>query len=111
MHAAGPKGNEMMMGILREDRSWDMAREESNNNNLSYFNPHNYINPSLMPQCSHYNYPLSLSDCRESTATPPQAYGKEAKSSSVVTVDRLGGQSEIITPPFIDFLGVGATSS
>ncbi|KAM7468525.1 hypothetical protein LguiB_016087 [Lonicera macranthoides] len=108
----GPKGNEMM-SILREDRSWDMAREESNNNNISYFNPHNYINPApLMQQhYSHYNYPLSLSDFRESTATPPQAYGKEAKSSPVVTVDLVGGQREIITPPFIDFLGVGATSS
>ncbi|KAK3042401.1 hypothetical protein RJ639_002447 [Escallonia herrerae] len=104
----GPRGNEIMR-ITGQNRSWDRAKDEPNN--ITYFYPNHHpplINAAMQQQQSnYYHYPFSFSDSTASAS--PQVCVTEPPTSSVVTEDRIASQCEIIAPPFIDFLGVGAT--
>lgn len=101
---AGPKSHEMMISMFRQQsnhRSWDRAREEQNNNNVSGFYPQYPPLMTAMQQSNYhnaYNFP-------DSTASTSQASATEPSSSE----NRVATHFETIPPPFIDFLGVGAT--
>ncbi|KAF2298867.1 hypothetical protein GH714_028422 [Hevea brasiliensis] len=102
----GPKSNDMI-GMFSHNRSWDRPSDEPH---ISGFYPQLH-NPYITAmQQSNYQNPYYFS--ADSTAsTPPKVSATEpspSPSSSVAENTRTG-HLETIPPPFIDFLGVGAT--
>lgn len=105
-------GNGGVMSIFNlSSRSWDRPRSDSNSN-ISYF--YQRQAPIIMTamQQSHYHYPHSFSEITASIQEVSVTEGAAAagsSSSSALIEDRITNPCEAIAPPFIDFLGVGAT--
>ncbi|KAA8529414.1 hypothetical protein F0562_033787 [Nyssa sinensis] len=96
----GSKSHEMM-NIFSQNRSWDREGDE---HNMPYFHPPHHPPLVTAMQQSQYHYPASFSD-----SSIPLVSAMEPSS---VPEDRVGSHFETnIAPPFIDFLGVGATCS
>lgn len=90
------------MGRFSHGRSWDRASDEAN---LTGFYSHYPPFMLAMQQSGNHN-PY---DYLEPSATPTPQVSASEPSSSSATETRVGSQFETIPPPFIDFLGVGAT--
>ncbi|KAF3943196.1 hypothetical protein ACB098_03G173400 [Castanea mollissima] len=91
-----------IMGRFSHGRSWDRPSDEAN---LSGFYSH-YPPFMLAMQQSGNDNPY---DYLEPSATPTAQVSASEPSSSSATETRVGSQFETVPPPFIDFLGVGAT--
>nr|XP_027096338.1 myb-like protein AA [Coffea arabica] len=128
-----------MMSIFKQGRPWDRPRDESNVSYLCHHPVQQQIHHPLlmtaMQQSQHcqYHHPPSTStsslssvDYYHNTSTgggggggggsisiPPQVSSllttTTDPASSPLTEDRITSQYETLSPPFIDFLGVGAT--
>ncbi|XWS34116.1 hypothetical protein CRYUN_Cryun21dG0012100 [Craigia yunnanensis] len=100
----GLKSNDMM-GMFSHTRSWDSPIDEPQ---LSGFYPQQQ--PSYIMAMQQSNL-LSSQSLTDSTASTPQVSVSEPSSS--VAGSRVAASShshyETVPPPFIDFLGVGAT--
>ncbi|KAL2519367.1 myb domain protein [Abeliophyllum distichum] len=92
----GPITSEMM-SIFDQGKSWDGPRVETN---ILHSYPHYPSSLMTALQQSNYHYPSDL------TASAQVSVTEHTASSSTLTEERNG---ETIAPPFIDFLGVGAT--
>lgn len=89
-----------MMGRLRQGRSWDEAH-------VSGLYTQQHQTPFWMAmQQSNNHGPYSLID---SPAAPTAQLVSGSEASSSGAESRVSSQFETIPPPFIDFLGVGAT--
>ena len=88
--------------LMRQGRSWDEGH-------VSGLYPQQQQAPFLMAmqQSNSNNNHSPFSLLESSSATRPQVSASEPSSS--VAESRVGSQFEGIPPPFIDFLGVGAT--
>ncbi|KAL3501430.1 hypothetical protein ACH5RR_035879 [Cinchona calisaya] len=107
-----------MMSIFKQGRPWNTPRDESN---ISYvYNHHNDQLSPLMTarqqshyyQYHHHHHRPSSSSSFSSESIPPQVSVTTTdhdRASSAHTQDRITNQCETLSPPFIDFLGVGAT--
>ncbi|KAG6651064.1 transcription factor MYB105-like [Carya illinoinensis] len=94
----GPKSNKKM------GRSWDRPREEVQAASGFYPHPHHH-SPFLMAMQQSTNHnPYSFLD---TSAPRPQVSASDPSLSS--TESEVDSHFETIPPPFIDFLGVGAT--
>ncbi|KAK4842701.1 hypothetical protein QYF36_026364 [Acer negundo] len=115
----GPKTNEMMGTLSQQNiMSWNRPIDERQN---SGFNPHHHPQYMMMmmamQQSNNFHNPDSnFLDSTRASTTPPQVSGNSNScfetSSSVVAPAGNSGHFETTTinpPPFIDFLGVGAT--
>lgn len=93
-----------MLGMLSESRSWDRSNEESEMAAIHHVRYPPCV--TAMQQSNYYNL-HSLSD---STASMPKVSADDHQpSSSSVAENGVGNHFETTPPPFIDFLGVGAT--
>ncbi|KAF2299223.1 hypothetical protein GH714_031005 [Hevea brasiliensis] len=102
----GPKSNDMMR-MFSHSRSWDRPGDEPHN---SGFNPQRYPDPYIMAmQQSNYQSPYYFSDSTASTLPQVSATEPSLPSASSVAENTRTVHFETIPPPFIDFLGVGAT--
>ncbi|KAH7515964.1 hypothetical protein FEM48_Zijuj10G0084100 [Ziziphus jujuba var. spinosa] len=97
----GSKSDEMM-GMLRESRAWDRSNEESE---MDVIHAHY---PPCVPAMQQSNYHI-LHSLSESTASIPVVSAGDHQPSSSIAANGVGNHFETIPPPFIDFLGVGAT--
>ncbi|XP_022776847.1 transcription factor MYB105-like [Durio zibethinus] len=100
----GLKSNDMM-GMFSQTRSWDRPIDEPQ---ISGFYPHHHHSSYMMAmQQSEFLSSQSLTD---STASTAQVSASEP-SSSVAGSRAASSHShyKTVPPPFIDFLGVGAT--
>ncbi|KAF8378695.1 hypothetical protein HHK36_030044 [Tetracentron sinense] len=97
---AGLKSHDMT-SFFSENRPWDRPRDDSNSTG---FLPH--CAPQIMAmQNSNHHYPSCFSDSTTSTCQV-----LVTQPSSSVAEKRVASHFEItISPPFFDFLGVGAT--
>ncbi|WJZ81121.1 hypothetical protein VitviT2T_000979 [Vitis vinifera] len=96
---SGPKSHDMI-SMFSQHRSWDRPRDEPNNNTSGFYPQY----PPLMMAMQQSNY-HNTCNFPNSTASTPQASATEPSSSE----NRVASHFETIPPPFIDFLGVGAT--
>ncbi|KAL3511111.1 hypothetical protein ACH5RR_030512 [Cinchona calisaya] len=111
--------NNGMMSIFKQGRPWDRPRDESNFTYL--YHPqqiHQHYHPPSMTarqqSQQHYHHPPSNgnSNSKFSSIAPKVSSDNTAeRASSAHTEGRLTNQCENLSPPFIDFLGVGPTSS
>ena len=105
---AGPKSNDMM-GMFSQTISWDRPNNEPR---ISGFYPQQHPSYILTMQQSNHQYPYCFSDSTASTLPQAVSASEPSRSSpSVADQSRVSGHFETVPPPFIDFLGVGATWS
>jgi myb proto-oncogene protein len=103
---ADPK-SEDMLGMFSQTRSWDRPNEEPH---ISGFYPQHYPPYLMATQQSNYQNPYCYSDLTASTLPQEVSVSQPSPSSpSVADQSRVSGHFETVAPPFIDFLGVGAT--
>ncbi|KAL6983476.1 hypothetical protein U1Q18_016862 [Sarracenia purpurea var. burkii] len=104
----GHKSHEMV-GIFSRNRQWDGP--EGAPNNISYIlNPHQAPLMTSMQQSVYYFAPHSFSDSPPPPQLPPiSSKASVTEPSSSLVEDREGNHFKTTAPPFIDFLGVGAT--
>ncbi|XVE91509.1 hypothetical protein REPUB_Repub01dG0016000 [Reevesia pubescens] len=108
---SGLKSNGMM-GMFSQTRSWDRPIDESQ---ISGFYPNQQHQPSssymMAMQQSEFLSSQSLTDSTASTTTTPRqvSASEPSPSSSVAATSSSHSHYETVPPPFIDFLGVGAT--
>jgi len=103
---AGPKSNDMM-GMFSQTISWDRPNNEPR---ISGFYPQQHPSYILAMQQSNHQYPYCFSDSTASTLPQAVSASEPSRSSpSVADQSRVSGHFETVPPPFIDFLGVGAT--
>ncbi|KAG6765595.1 hypothetical protein POTOM_029644 [Populus tomentosa] len=94
---SSPKSNDMM-GMFSQTISWDRPNDEQHPSNI------------LTMQLSNHQYPYCFSDSTASTLPQAVSAREPSRSSpSVADQSRVSGHFETVPPPFIDFLGVGAT--
>ncbi|KAG5237273.1 transcription factor CSA [Salix suchowensis] len=98
-----PKSNDTT-GMFSQTRSWDRSNEEPR---FSGFYSHQYI---MAMQQSNYPHPYCFSDFTAPALPQAVSVSQPSPSSpSVADQSRVNGHFETVPPPFIDFLGVGAT--
>ncbi|KAG5240134.1 transcription factor CSA [Salix suchowensis] len=103
---SGPKSNNMMR-MFSHTISRDRPNDEPRN---SDFYQHHHPSYTLTMQQSSSQYPYCFSDSTASTLPRAVSAGEPPCSSpSVADQSRVSGHFETAPPPFIDFLGVGAT--
>ncbi|KAL9389104.1 hypothetical protein Peur_017709 [Populus x canadensis] len=101
-----PKSKDML-GMFSQTRSWDRPNEEPH---ISGFYPQHYPPYLMATQQSNYQNPYCFSDFTASTLPQEVSVSQPSPSSpSVADQSRVSGHFETVAPPFIDFLGVGAT--
>ncbi|KAK9277539.1 hypothetical protein L1049_007083 [Liquidambar formosana] len=94
-----------MMSMFSENRSWDRPKDEEPN--MSGFNPHHHPSMMMAMQQSNYHNPYNFTE--SNTASTLQVSATDPSSSTVRENRVVASHYETIPPPFIDFLGVGAT--
>ncbi|PIA62741.1 hypothetical protein AQUCO_00200639v1 [Aquilegia coerulea] len=96
---SGPK-NQDMTSYFNQNRSWDRQGDDSTYNGFYTHHPPLMV---AMQQANQQHYPIYFSDSKTSTS---HVSVNEASSSSIEETNHF---ETTISPPFIDFLGVGAT--
>jgi hypothetical protein len=103
--SSGPNSTDIM-GRFSHGRSWERPSVEANNLTGFYSHHHPPFMMAMQQSSNHNPYDF----LEPSTAPTPQVSPTEQpSSSSAATETRVGSHFETIPPPFIDFLGVGAT--
>ncbi|KAG7979282.1 hypothetical protein I3843_05G122500 [Carya illinoinensis] len=97
----GPKNNDTS-GSLSQGRSWDRPSDGAH---VSGFYPYHPPFFMAMQQSNSHN-PYSFLD---PSAPAPQVSASDPSSSASATESGVANHFETVPPPFIDFLGVGAT--
>ncbi|XVE85844.1 hypothetical protein DITRI_Ditri17bG0124000 [Diplodiscus trichospermus] len=102
-----------MMGMFSHSRSWDRAIDEPQ---ISGFYPQQHPSCKMAMQQSEFLSSQSLIDSSAAAAVATLQVSVSEPSSSSVTGSRAAAAAasshshyETVPPPFIDFLGVGAT--
>ncbi|CAL8094782.1 unnamed protein product [Prunus armeniaca] len=105
----GTKSNEGVMGMVSQSRSWDSSSDIEGH--LCNLHPHHQPYMMAMQQANYHNLLHSYSDSSIPASPRQVSAGKPSPSAAAAAdEDRVGGSHhETLPPPFIDFLGVGAT--
>ncbi|CAK7326103.1 unnamed protein product [Dovyalis caffra] len=104
--SSDPKSNDMM-GMFSQTRSWDRPNNEPR---ISGFYPQQYPPYIMVMQQSNFQNSYCFSDSTASALAQAVSVSEPSpSSSSVADQSRVSGHYETVSPPFIDFLGVGDT--
>ncbi|KAI4328459.1 hypothetical protein L6164_020812 [Bauhinia variegata] len=116
-YLSGARSNDMMYtgGVLGQSRYWDRTSDDHKHHTAGFY-PHGFYPPYMMPmQQSNSNSHNFYSLSSNSTVGAAHVLASEGSSSMAENRDQVSHHHhhhhnpDPVPPPFIDFLGVGAT--
>lgn len=108
----GHCGNEVMNIVNQQGRSWDRQREISHQHQNFTAPSNSLMMMNSMQQESQYVLQFPYVTTTQISSSSPSAAAAAAAEQELVKEDRRSNNNSdntTIAPPFIDFLGVGAT--